>query len=231
MTAQDAPFSAVGRVGIAAGIMTQQVGREFTVDLIVGLDDAAGRNGQGALTPAVLGSYLLSVGFVPADLEFTGLENGTAAEFPWPPVSTHPAAANAAGYVSIANSQSGNVPRAGSYLVARLKFKPRRRFAASTVTAAAGTAPQAASLASAYLPGPPPAGPALIRFTLGPDLVFAGVLRGDANEDGGVDVADIVAVIGALFDPAWQSPAKDCNLSGTYTVADLVCTVAAVYGP
>ena len=60
------------------------------------------------------------------------------------------------------------------------------------------------------------------------------IVPGDANNDGLVQVNDIVALIGGVLDPASVSscifPVIDANTDGVLTVGDVVLTVESIVG-
>jgi hypothetical protein len=229
--AQNGPFSARATAKLAVASPVQQKDREFKVDLIINLNAATGFNGPGSITPAVLGAFLFNVGFSPQDFQFIGAENGTASEFGSTPVFTHPTIANNAGFVGVVNSQTGSTPRSGDYLAAKITLKPTHCFASSFLTPNPNGASNPMNLSSAYLSAPSPAGPALISFLSGPPLALRSIQRGDANGDGIVNAQDVVATIRAIFDAGGRNGMQDCNQSGIYSVADVICTLPLTFTP
>jgi hypothetical protein len=60
-------------------------------------------------------------------------------------------------------------------------------------------------------------------------------IRGDANEDGSLDISDVVSALGALF-PAPGQPVIDCldaadaNDDGTFNIADPIALLGGLFG-
>jgi hypothetical protein len=115
---------------------TVKSGKTFTIQVRVDTADATGL-GSG------LGAFVIPVQFDPAKLEFVAAGGGESPEFAGGPTSaTSPAAANAAGVVTLVGSQTAADALTGVVGVASLTFKaiaPRKGETAVAVAPDLGT--------------------------------------------------------------------------------------------
>jgi hypothetical protein len=118
----------------------------------------SGTSSNGIATPAVLGGYQVSVAFDKTRLQFDSAAGGVSTGYSSTPIYSSPAAANAAGVVTLVASQTTPTAPIGEVTVALLTFT-----AIATGTAALSTSP--VSLVSALQPGPPPVGPTSLPFS------------------------------------------------------------------
>ncbi|MBK9966109.1 MAG: hypothetical protein IPP07_14840 [Holophagales bacterium] len=161
---QGAPVTGTAAVTLT-GPATVQSGLPFTVDVNVNLTGVTGT--CGGSVPAVLGGYVVPVGFPIGRATFTSSAGCTSAEFGAPLDTTPVAAANASGIVAITDSHANSSAPTGSVCVAQLTFTASGPGVLVLTPNPAGAA-QPLQLSSAFQAGCPTTSPTTIPFTVAP---------------------------------------------------------------
>jgi hypothetical protein len=159
---QGAPITGTAAVSLA-GPSSIAAGQSFTVDVNVNLTGVTGT--CPGTVPAVLGGYVIPVGFPTNRATFLSSSACTSAEFGAPLDTTPPATANASGIVAITDSHAGSASPTGLVCVARLTFQA---LAPGTLdpTLNPGAASQPLQLSSAFQAGCPSTSPTEIPFSV-----------------------------------------------------------------
>lgn len=161
---QGAPVTGSAAVSLS-GPATATAGIPFTVDVNVNLTGVTGT--CGGTVPAVLGGYVIPVGFTVGRASFVSSAGCTSAEFGAPLDTTPAATANASGVVAITDSHATSASPTGSVCVAQLTFTPIGPGALVLTPNPAG-ATQPLQLSSAFQAGCPATSPTTIPFTVTP---------------------------------------------------------------
>ena len=61
-------------------------------------------------------------------------------------------------------------------------------------------------------------------------LVGTGMLPGDANGDGSINVQDVIGIINVILDTGTASGSPDCNEDGSVNVLDVICVINKILG-
>ncbi len=161
---QGAPVTGTAAVTLT-GPATVQAGIPFTVNVNVNLTGVTGT--CGASVPAVLGGYVVPVGFPVGRTTFSSSAGCTSAEFGAPLDTTPAATANASGVVAITDSHANSTAPTGSVCVAQLTFTATVPGLLALTPNPAG-AVQPLQLSSAFQAGCPTTSPTTIPFTVTP---------------------------------------------------------------
>ncbi len=161
---QGAPVTGTAVVTLT-GPTTVQSGLPFTVNVNINLTGVTGT--CGGTVPAVLGGYVVPVGFPLGRAAFTSSTGCTSAEFGAPLDTTPAATANASGVVAITDSHANSAAPTGSVCVAQLTFTASGA-GPLVLTPNPGAAPQPLQLSSAFQAGCPSTSPTIIPFTVTP---------------------------------------------------------------
>ncbi len=161
---QGAPITGTAAVTLT-GPATVQAGLPFTVDVNIDLTGITGT--CGGSVPAVLGGYVVPVGFSVGRASFSSSAACSSAEFGAPLDTTPVATANANGVVAITDSHANSSAPTGSVCVAQLTFTASGP-GSLVLTLNPGAAAQPLQLSSAFQAGCPSTSPTTIPFTVTP---------------------------------------------------------------
>lgn len=186
---QGAPITGTAAVSLS-GPTSIGSGQNFTVDVNVNLTGVTGT--CAGTVPAVLGGYVIPVGFPTSTVRFVSSAACTSAEFGAPLDTTPAATANASGVVTITDSHATSASPTGSVCVARLTFQALG-IGSVVLTPNPGTAPQPLQLSSAFQAACSSTSPAEIPFAATPFTIA--LFQGNIPTLGGLSLLGLTLAL------------------------------------